>query len=84
MMQIEQEAYNALSSRAANLLGKEVVSELLPAQENLLNEMLDELLERHRGDPEAPSDPEIKGIYQMVVKHILPRSLVEHYQKHSE
>ena len=83
-MQIDQEAYNALSSRAANLLGNEAISGLLPEQENLLNEMLDELLERHRGDPEAPSDPEIKGIYQMVVKHILPSDLVKHFRKHSE
>lgn len=83
-MPIDQTAYDDLSSRAASVLGNEAISELLPEQQNLLDEMLDELLERHQGDPEAPSDPEIQGIYQMVVKHILPRSLIEHYQKHSE
>jgi len=84
MMPIEQEAYSALSNRAASVLGNEAISQLLPAQANLVDEMLDELLEKHNGDPESPSEEEIKGIYQMVVNHILPTNLVEHYQNRSE
>ena len=83
-MQIEQEAYNALSSRAASVLGKDRILQLQPEQQNLLDEMLDDLLEQHEGNPKSPSNAEIKGVYRMVVQHLLPTNLLEHFRKPSE
>jgi hypothetical protein len=69
--------YDALSVKAARVIGHDLILAMSDAQAGLLNKALDRLLLR-RGSVEAVTDAEIEGQYEQIVMYVLPTEAHEH------
>jgi len=78
-MQIDQTQYDALSHKAAKVLGQEVVDRMSPQQLGLLDRALDRMLARHKGNVETITPAEIEGQYEQIMHHVLPTGSYEHF-----
>ena len=71
------EDYNALSAKAVQVIGRDVILAMSRAQTGLLDKALARLLER-RGSVAAITDAEIEGQYEQIVFYVLPTGTHEH------
>ena len=78
---IEKAQYEALSLKAVQVLGSDVIRRMSEPQVGFLNMGLDRVLERHKGDVDSVTPAEIEGAYEMVVLHVLPTGSHEHLLK---
>jgi hypothetical protein len=76
-MKADQTQYDALSLKAVEVLGQQVVDRMSDAQVGLLNKALDRLLEKAASvDKVTPA--EIEGQYEQIVMYVLPTGSHEH------
>ena len=79
-MKTDQTQYDALSVKAVQVLGHEVVDAMSKAQAGLLNKALDRLLEE-AGSVDKVTPAQIEGQYEQIVMHVLPTGSHEHFLK---
>jgi hypothetical protein len=69
--------YDALSVKAARVIGHDLILAMSEPQAGLLNKALDRLLLLH-GSVETVTDAEIEGQYEQIVMYVLPTGAHEH------
>ena len=77
-MKIDKTQYDAISRKAVQVLGQEVVDRLSDPQLDLLERALDRMLEYHKGKAETVTPEEIEGQYEQIMHHVLPTGSHEH------
>jgi len=73
-MQIDQTQLDALSHKAARVLGSKAIRQMSPPQINLLDRALGRVLAHHQGNAESVTDLEILGQWEQIMHHALPIS----------
>jgi len=81
MKMIEQTQYDAISHKAVQVIGRDLIRQMSAPQRGLLNKALNRLLERHKGSADSVTKDEIEGQYEMIVRHVLPTGSHEHLLK---
>jgi len=76
-MKADQTQYDALSLKAVEVLGYEVIDRMSDAQAGLLNKALDRLLAK-AGSVDKVTPAEIEGQYEQIVMYVLPTGSHEH------
>jgi hypothetical protein len=76
-MKVDQTQYDALSVKAAEVLGHEVIDRMSDAQAGLLNKALDRRLAK-AGSVDKVTPAQIEGQYEQIVMYVLPTGSHEH------
>lgn len=76
-MKVDQTQYDALSVKAVEVLGHEVIDRMSDAQAGLLNKALDRLLAK-AGSVDKVTPAQIEGQYEQIVMYVLPTGSHEH------
>jgi hypothetical protein len=76
-MKADQTQYDALSVKAVEVLGHEVIDRMSDAQAGLLNKALDRLLAK-AGSVDKVTPAQIEGQYEQIVMYVLPTGSHEH------
>jgi hypothetical protein len=76
-MEFDQTQYDALSVKAVEVLGHEVIDRMSDAQAGLLNKALDRLLAK-AGSVDKVTPAQIEGQYEQIVMYVLPTGSHEH------
>ncbi len=63
---------NELSQRVISVLGKETLMECSKVQLEMMDSLMDQELEEVDNDPTQITEPQIRGMYKMVMKHLQP------------
>jgi len=76
-MKADHTQYDALSVKAVEVLGHEVIDRMSDAQAGLLNKALDRLLAK-AGSVDKVTPAQIEGQYEQIVMYVLPTGSHEH------
>lgn len=76
--QQQDQSFVRLAERTRDIIGDSKIGKMQKVQLLYLEKLLGNLLERHNGDPEAPSKEEIRGQYGLVFD-ILPDEYITAY-----
>ena len=78
-MKIDQTLLDALSHKAVEVLGREVILQMSKPQLNLLDQALGRVLKHHNGDAASVTPEEIVGQWEQIMYHVLPTGSHEHF-----
>ena len=63
---------NELSRRVISVLGKETLMECSKVQLEMMDSLMDQELEEVDNDPTQITEPQIRGMFEMVMEHLQP------------
>tara|TARA_B100000989_G_scaffold291929_1_gene267109 strand:+ start:89 stop:310 length:222 start_codon:yes stop_codon:yes gene_type:complete len=69
---LSEKESNELSQRVISVLSKERLSKCSKMQLQMMDRLMDQELEEVKNDPTQITDPQIMGIYEMVMDHLQP------------
>ena len=69
---LSEKESNELSQRVISVLSKERLSKCSKMQLQMMDRLMDKELEEVKNDPTQITDPQIMGIYEMVMDHLQP------------
>ena len=69
---LSEKESNELSQRVISVLSKERLSKCSKMQLQMMDRLMDKELEEVKNDPTQITDPQIMGMYEMVMDHLQP------------